>query len=150
MGRQRKRTGGIEYEHQNAAALYTTVGAAPLALWTGLAAMQTTTVYAAGRDPDSGTGLLPSRNGNWRELLRPTYKPTGSGGASLIYNCILRLHQWRPGRPRRERRRAVAHACYLSQHWPIGCGGAFRRRFYDGLYGYVGRGCAGLLWVEKS
>ena len=46
---------GLNMTPNIAQAIYTTIGAAPLALFTGLNADQGTTVYGCGRDPDSGT-----------------------------------------------------------------------------------------------
>ena len=49
---------GLNMTPQIAQAIYTTVGACPLALFTGLNADETTTVYGCGRDPDSGTRTI--------------------------------------------------------------------------------------------
>jgi hypothetical protein len=73
---------GLNMTPQIAQALYTTVGGAPLALWTGLTADQGTIAVAAGRDPDSGTRIITfSESGIGANSTVQQYKPTVSGGA---------------------------------------------------------------------
>jgi hypothetical protein len=83
---------GLNMTPQIAQALYTLngIGAAPLALWTGLAADQGTIAYATGRDPDSGTRAITfAESGIGANSFVQQYTLTVGGGAitAMAFNA---------------------------------------------------------------
>lgn len=73
---------GLNMTNKTAQTIYTTVGAGPLSLITGNSADETTTVYAGGRDPDSGTRTITfAESGIGINSAVKQFKPTASGGA---------------------------------------------------------------------
>jgi len=73
---------GLNMTPAFANSIYTTVGAAPLALLTGNLADETTAVYGAGRDPDSGTRITAfAETGIGANTGVQQFQPTASGGA---------------------------------------------------------------------
>ena len=77
---------GLNMTNQFAQALYNTVGAAPLALLTGLAADEGTTVYATGRDPDSGTRVIVLAEAR---VATPVVQNTITAAAGAMTNVVL-------------------------------------------------------------